>query len=278
MRTPCFRRDVGGVGFALLALLAPVTYAKPQAKPVTPAPSATPPAPTPSPATPRPPEAQHALAIKWLRDSGEYAALTRMVYGFAASAVAQAADAARQAGESAPLAAVLDVDETTLDNSVYQLERTAYGLSYDDASWDAWVERRAAGSVPGVADFVREARAHGLRLVWLSNRAQETAAATRDNLAAFGLWAEGDALCLQVGDQDARKSERRAQVRNGQGACSLGAPARVLVYVGDQLGDFPADGEETPESRRAECFGRRCFVLPNPMYGSWARGVTRPLP
>ncbi len=278
MRTPCFRRDALGVGFALAALLAPAAYAKPQAKPVTPAPSATPPAPAPTPATPRPAEAREALAIKWLRDSGEYAALTRMVYGFAARALTQAADTARQTGETTPLAAVLDVDETTLDNSVYQLERAAYGLPYDDASWDAWVERRAAGSVPGVVDFVKEARARGVRLVWLSNRAQETAAATRDNLAAFGLWADGDALCLQIGDQDARKSERRAQVRNGQGACSLGAPARVLVYVGDQLGDFPVDGEETPESRRAECFGQRCFLLPNPMYGSWARGVTRPLP
>lgn len=260
----------------LLCGLAPSLAAKEKAKPA--AVVAPTPAPSPSPSPAALPEATQGLAIKWMRDSGEYASLTRMIYGFAARAMAAAAVEARAAGESAPLVAVLDVDETALDNSVYQLERNTYGLPYDDASWDAWVERRAAGRVPGVADFVAEARARGVRLVWLSNRSHETAQATRDTLAALGLWAAGDALCLQVGDQDARKNERRAQVRDGSGACSLGAPARVLAYVGDQLGDLPADGEESASFQRADCMGTRCFLLPNPMYGSWARRVTRPLP
>jgi 5'-nucleotidase (lipoprotein e(P4) family) len=238
------------------------------------------PVPTPSPTPvatpmPRPAATTQGLAVKWLRDSGEYAALSRLVYGFAARAVAEHAAEARQGGSTPLLAVVADIDETALDNSAYQLERLAYGLPYDPDSWDAWVARRQAGAVPGAAEFVTAMRGLDVRMAWISNRSNTTVEATRQNLDAHGLWSPGDALCLQPGDQDPRKTERRAQVRSGQGACSLGAPARVLAYVGDQLTDLPADGEEQPQARRAECLGARCFLLPNPMYGSWTRGVTR---
>src|SRR5262245_50862862 len=88
------------------------------------------------------------LGIKYVRDSEEYATLARQVYRGATGAVISSAAGGAFWG------VILDIDETALDNSSYQLERGAYGLPYDDASWNAWVNRRVATAVPGVVDFV----------------------------------------------------------------------------------------------------------------------------
>ncbi len=268
---------------AALALMlglcaAPCALAKDKPRPapsVTPAPC---PSPTPTPA-PRPPDAGAALALKYMRDSGEYVALVRMVYGFAAQAVHAALDAA-PARDDAPPVVVLDIDETALDNSVYQLEREAFRLPFASDSWNAWARREQAGRVPGVAEFLASVRPRGVRVAWISDReaSPETDLTdpTRRNLAAQGLWDEGDRLCLRRAG--ATKRDRREQTRRGQGDCGFGTPARVLAYVGDQLGDFPEDGEEGAGASRAAGFGRAQFLLPNPSYGRWSNSVTRPLP
>ena len=64
------------------------------------------------------------LGIKYMRDSEEYATLTRQVYRLAGEAVMRAANSAG----GRRWAVVLDIDETTLDNSTYELERAAYEL------------------------------------------------------------------------------------------------------------------------------------------------------
>src|SRR5262245_12140200 len=87
--------------------------------------------------------------IKYVRDSEEYATLSRQVYRLATDAVTRS----RPAAADKPVAVVLDIDETALNNSTYQVERAALGLAYDDASWNAWVIRRAAPPVPGVLEF-----------------------------------------------------------------------------------------------------------------------------
>ena len=62
--------------------------------------------------------------VKYVRDSEAYATLTRQVYRLALDAIRRRVADARQDG---PWAVVLDIDETTLDNSTYQLELGTYG-------------------------------------------------------------------------------------------------------------------------------------------------------
>ena len=209
-------------------------------------------------------------ALKWVRDSAEFHALTAQVYRAAEAAMEE------QRKGKGPWAVVLDVDETVLDNSVYQLERHAYDLPYDGPSWHAWCERRRATPVAGVEDFLAAVRKRKGRVVFVTNRKEVVADATRENLEALGLWRDGDLLCPRVDVSD--KGPRREALRTGQGACSFGEPVRVAVYLGDSWGDFPADGEEG--GPRLDGVGSRYFVLPNPMYGEWQflRGITRPLP
>ena len=213
--------------------------------------------------------ASDQLETRWVRNSVEYSTLTQQIYAGAAQAVT---DAKR---EKKPWVVVLDVDETALDNSAYQLEMAAYGTSFDFESWNAWCERRAAPAVPGAVAFVETVRGAGGQIVYITNRSSVTDDATRANLTAVGLWQEGDVLCTQTEDKTYDKVTRRGEVRTGTGSCSIGKPAHVVAYIGDTITDFP-DAEEAPDI--ASPFGTQYFLLPNPMYGSWMKRVTRPLP
>ncbi|HSE28069.1 MAG TPA: HAD family acid phosphatase [Gemmatimonadales bacterium] len=216
------------------------------------------------------------LQVKYVRDSEEYAVLARQVFRVATNALPGALHALPR---GAAWAVVLDVDETALDNSVYELERATYGIPFNDPSWSAWVERREAGAVPGVEDFIRSVRAAGGRVAWISNRDESTREATRANLDVHGLWADADLLCLQrAADSAYTKRRRRGELEAGAGSCSWpGVRPRVIAFVGDAMGDFPSAEEAIaaggPTGEQA--FGSRHFLLPNPMYGRWATRVTR---
>lgn len=208
------------------------------------------------------------LAIKWVRDSEEYLHLVTQVYHAAAHAV----EAHRRGLERGTVwAVVLDADETVLDNSEYQLERAAYALPFDTASWNAYVRREVSRPLPGVAEFLDGVRTAGGRVAFVTNRHVWTLEATRRNLAAYGLWHEGDLLCLRTEDPAYTKRVRRTEVRTGRGACGWeGRPAQVLAYIGDQMGDMPE-----PDEVEDRVFGVNLFLIPNPTYGRWERAVTR---
>jgi len=211
------------------------------------------------------------LGIKYVRDSDEYATLARQVYRAATDAVTRTPTSMGQRA----WAVVLDIDETALDNSTYQLERATYGLPYDDASWNAWVNRREAAAVPGAVDFVAAVRRAGGHIAWISNRDAATATATRLNLANVRLWHDDDRLCPAEGTARPKRV-RRAEVVSGQGACAWpGRPMTVIALVGDQMGDFPDAEEKIPNTGTDAAFGATCYLLPNPMYGQWTTRVTR---
>ncbi len=139
--------------------------------------------------------AAQGLDIKYVRDSDTYAVLTRQVYRSALEAVRSWVADAQSSG---PWTVVLDVDETTLDNSIYQLELGTYRKDYDEPSWIAWVARREAGVVPGVVEFIAEVRSMGGRVAWISNRFDVSREDTRVNLETVGLWDDDDRLCLRA--------------------------------------------------------------------------------
>jgi len=217
-------------------------------------------------------QAHQGLEIKYVRDGEEYATVVRQIYRGAVRAVVRRRDSLPK---GTPWTVVLDVDETTLDNSTYQLERLAYDLPFESASWNAWVARREAGLVPGVLAFLTAVRAAGGRVAFISNRDEVTRADTRANLEHVGAYRDGDLLCLEDG-QDYTKPVRRRELASGEGRCAWdGVRPVVLAFVGDQLSDFPSSQEPFPDAGGDEAFGIRFFLLPNPMYGRWDRAVTR---
>ena len=216
------------------------------------------------------------LAIKYMRDSQEYATLARQVYRAAEQMVRTAAAALPQGS----WVVSLDVDETALDNSPYQLEREAYRLPVDVTSFNAWAARRQAAAIPGAAAFVLTVHQLGGSVAWISNRDVQTLEATRANLTALQLWGDQDRLCLQAQTTPKpTKRMRRSEVSTGQGGCSWpGTRMRFIAFVGDQMGDFPEPDEGIPDAGTDLAFGRTCFLLPQAMYGEWVTRVTRTMP
>src|SRR5690349_17780564 len=83
-------------------------------------------------------QAPEQKQVKYVRDAEEYAVLSRMVFRQALAAVT-ASVRERTARVSGPWAVVLDIDETVLDNSTFELDRASYGLPFENGAWNAWV-------------------------------------------------------------------------------------------------------------------------------------------
>jgi len=229
------------------------------------------PAAPPLPATP-PTAAREAaekplsLAIRWSRDSAEHRAIYLQVYRAATSHVEQAAAERPRGG----WAVVLDADETTIDNSVYQAERERAGLMFDSASWHAWTKRREAVPQPGAQAFLARVRELGGRIAIVTNRTESECPDTEAVFRAHDL-AYDVMLCKpDAGPSD--KSPRFEAVAKGTTPAGL-PPLEIVAFVGDNVYDFPGLSQairRQPDTAFAD-FGVRFFALPNPMYGSWER-------
>ena len=89
-------------------------------------------------------------------------------------------------------------------------------------------------------------------------------------LPQVGLRAD-EVLC-KTDPANGSKEPRFDAVARGTPPSTL-PPLRVLMWVGDNIQDFPALGQEvrTQGAQAFDAFGRNFVVLPNPMYGSWER-------
>lgn len=218
-------------------------------------------------------------AVLWTQTAAEFRALTLQTYAAARRTLDVAladptwtADVEQMGtgGYGAlPPAVVLDVDETVLDNSVYEARLVQSGEMYMPETWKAWVEEEAATPVPGALGFIRAADSLGVAVVYLTNRRADEEPATRRNLLALGFPVRDDFDAVltrgEIGD-GGDKAPRRAAVAER---------FRILAYLGDNLGDFVSDEADTVEERAAAAlpyerwWGARWFMLPNPQYGGW---------
>jgi len=233
----------------------------------------------------------------WIRTSAEFRAVSEQTYRAALTALAEGRATSvwtaepTQTGDLAalPPAIVMDIDETVLDNSAPQaqmlLDETCFG---EFASvWDAWVARRSAPAVPGAVEFIRAARAlkdpqgRPVRIFFITNRecsrrdGNESACPQQDdtaaNLRTLGLDSPTlpDDLMIK-GERPEWVSEKLSR------RLEVARQYRIVLNVGDDLSDFlPEVRRQTVSVRdQARCahdseWGRRWFMIPNPMYGSW---------
>jgi len=195
--------------------------------------------------------------IRWIRQSIEYRTLCEQLFRQATLVILRKVKTEKNSDN---LAVVVDLDETVLDNSLYQVERWKAGLSFTQDSWSEWVNREEAGLVPGAKEFLKAVRKKGVRVVFVSNRMNKNLEPTRRNLLALEVLAPNDLFLLRL-DKDDVKEVRRREVNEGKARMKKVGPLKVVGYVGDQMGDFP--------SGQAKEFGKTSFLLPNPMYGKW---------
>jgi 5'-nucleotidase (lipoprotein e(P4) family) len=210
------------------------------------------------------------LELHWFRNSAERRAIEAEIYAQATRSV----QAHAQGLAPNSWAVILDIDETILDNSEYQVRLALTGQPYSPATWAAWVHDRKAVALPGAAAFVQAVRSdfHG-RVVLVTNRSLADCPDTETNLHDQGI--EYDAILCAPDGPDGKpvsdKNPRFALVKGGA-LPSLGR-LNVIAYVGDNIQDFPGLSQANPGD--LSHFGQDFFVLPNPMYGSWVGNVYR---
>lgn len=210
---------------------------------------------------------QNVNATLYQNASAEVAWLYEQGYAFARIKL----DANLALADSLPPAVIVDVDETVLDNSPYELENILEGRNYTPDTWKAWTARAEAKALPGALDFLNYAVSRGCSVYYITNRDADEQQVTIANLAKHGFpMADKEHVLTMQGTSD--KTERRTAVQRKH---------RVVLLVGDQLTDY----DQVLKDRSAELglpsmymmsgqLSQYFILLPNSTYGYWRDGIT----
>ena len=207
---------------------------------------------------------QSVNAVIWYATSAENAYIFEQTYKIASEKLH--INLGHQYTEKPP-AVVLDIDETTLDNSPYMMDLIKQGETFSQRSWDKWVGMQDARALPGVKDFIQICRELNVEVFFISNRTVKHLQPTIANLIKEGIETDMDHVLLKEEKSD--KTERRDMVTTNY---------EVLLYIGDNLRDFDElykdrsnnGGREAVRLSKEEMLDRH-LLLPNPMYGQWER-------
>lgn len=170
-------------------------------------------------------------------------------------------------------AIILDVDETVLDNTPFQVFLMKNQRSFNEADWGEWCRKADAKALPGVLHFIKLAQRLGIDLFFISNRAKDLDIATIKNLREQGIAIKNSDQFLGLGT--VVPGCESVGTEKGCRRILVGRTHRVIMQFGDQLGDFMEVLNNTVTARQTEVrpylswLGQRWFLLPNPMYGSW---------
>lgn len=172
-----------------------------------------------------------------------------------------------------PLAVVVDIDETMLDNSPYETVVITQGDQKD--GWYEWTMKASAKALPGALEFAKYAESKGVHIFYITNRDYQEHAATLLNLQREGFpFATDDHLLTR---SDTAFSNGNTSSKMGRRA-KVSATHEIVLLIGDNLNDFSEvfedrsidNGKEAVEKNKA-LFGQKYIVLPNPMYGAWEK-------
>lgn len=167
-----------------------------------------------------------------------------------------------------PYAIVLDLDETVMDNSPYQVQNIRDGVGFSPKTWDEWVYKEDAKVVPGAAEFLQFADKNKVQIYYVSNRSKNHYDATIRNLKKYGVPIQSKEHLLF--DDKGSKVQRMAEVaKHGE----------IVMLFGDNFTDFGELSKKSLDVRNKQLeelkdkFGDKFIIFPNPMYGSFDRAL-----
>ncbi len=218
-------------------------------------------------------------ATYWTQNAVEFKANALAAYSLAKLRLDEAlADtswtgAEEQSGDyqNLPPAVILDLDETVLDNSLYQAWLVKAGERFNPKTWDQFCEAVVSGAVPGALDFIEYADGKGVKIFYVSRRTGNVEDATRENLEKLGFPLGGNVDTVLLKNE----KEEWASSKKGVRRAHVAKDYRVVLLVGDNLGDFVDGYKGTPKERHAiyeqnkDKWGRSWIMISNPQYGSW---------
>ncbi len=218
----------------------------------------------------------------WVQTSVEYQTLARQAYKLAQVQLKRglknrswtASLEQTENFNNLPPAVILDVDETILDNSPYQARLVKKNTSFNPKTWAQWVGERRATAIAGAVEFCNFAKENKVKVFYVTNRDKSLEEDTKANMEALGFpFEEGQDTLLM------KKEEEGWGSAKGSRRIVVGSQHRILMLVGDNLGDFVDGYKGSIEDRRAiehqhaDRWGESWIVIPNPTYGSWIRAI-----
>lgn len=208
---------------------------------------------------------QTVLGTVWMQTSGEYRASVYQVYNTAKDRFM--IEKKNNKNKKKKLAVIVDIDETVLNNMYTQTEYIREGTNYSHEEWDAWAKAEKATAMPGAVEFVNFIYKNGGEVFYLTNRKEAEREVTLSNLLKENFIADNEHLILKIGESS--KERRRQEIEKKY---------NVIIYIGDDLNDF-IDSGKTAEEKRQKIdelrneFGRKYFIIPNPVYGSFESAI-----
>ena len=227
-------------------------------------------------------QAQSMLAVLYAQSSAEYEANNLQTYAGAKLALEKAlanknwtaAIEQKEDFSEKPPAVILDIDETVLNNIPFQARSIIKGESYPNG-WVEWMLEEASTSVAGVYEFLKYADSKGIKIFYVTNRIAIAEEATRNNLKKLGLPFDSDRDVLLMKNENGWTSDKVSRRE------LIAQDYRILLLIGDQLGDFISLEEATAgmDSRKEiaakyeEMWGKKWFMITNPIYGRWEASI-----
>jgi len=227
-------------------------------------------------------QAQSMLAVLYAQSSAEYEANNFQAFAGAKLALEKAlvnknwtaAIEQKEDFSEKPPAVILDIDETVLNNIPFQARAIIKGESYPNG-WVEWMLEEASTSVAGVSEFLKYADSKGIKIFYVTNRIAIAEEATRNNLKKLGLPFDTDRDVLLMKNENGWTSDKVSRRE------LIAQDYRILLLIGDQLGDFISLDEATTgmDSRKEiaakyeEMWGKKWFMITNPIYGRWEASI-----
>ena len=227
-------------------------------------------------------QAQSMLAVLYAQSSAEYEANNLQTFAGAKLALEKAlvnknwtaAIEQKEDFSEKPPAVILDIDETVLNNIPFQARAIIKGESYPNG-WVEWMLEEASTSVAGVSKFLKYADSKGIKIFYVTNRIAIAEEATRNNLKKLGLPFDTDRDVLLMKNENGWTSDKVSRRE------LIAQDYRILLLIGDQLGDFISLDEATAgmDSRKEiaakyeEMWGKKWFMITNPIYGRWEASI-----
>lgn len=208
------------------------------------------------------------LATLWYQKSAENRAMYYQCYNFAKLALDNQLKSQKNKTKNA---VVLDIDETVLNNSPYQVMLIQKGLSYSPQTWKKWSKLAQAKALPGAVEFTNYAKSKGVEVFFVSNRDEDEKDATIKNLANEKFpFVDEKHIFFRV-NKESNKIPRYDIIAQDY---------KILLFVGDNLRDFEeffANREKDYGFNQVDSirnqFGENFILLPNPMYGEWEKAI-----
>lgn len=162
-------------------------------------------------------------------------------------------------------AIVIDVDETILETSIYQVKMILNNMKFS-TGWEDYINSATCKPINGALDFLNYVDSLGIKIFYISNRNHNQMDALIQNLNKY-YFPQVEENNIYLKKNSSNKEERRKIVS---------AQYNIILYLGDSLEDFSnIFSTNTNEERikkvrdNSALFGNTFIIFPNSSYGTW---------